>query len=202
MEDVCTHYGLARLDPLEGCEVAFSVRLGSTGAENHAMRLRFGPAGYDGTVTGHLLCDIGTSRHVVHDAVVWDHALDDFVLGDVAALNRLAELLDLTTSLFGGTGRFLEGTVEIVLDLLRGLLTPGFLVIGGIGAVFLFYSFYYLLLAALAQWAFWWVVVPSLVGLAVCLGIHRARLSRLHDAVLAAARSALAASSPTPWSQT
>ena len=100
--------------------MAFSVRLGSAGAENHAMRLRFGPAGYDGTVTGHLLCDIGTSRHVVHDAVVWDHALDDFVLGDVAALNRLAELLDLTTSLFGGTGRFLEGTVEIVLDLLRG----------------------------------------------------------------------------------
>ena len=86
--------------------------------------------------------------------------------------------------------------------MLRGLLTPGFLVIGGIGAVFLFYSFYYLLLAALAQWAFWGGVVPSLVGMAGCLGIHRARLSRLHDAVLAAARSALAASSPTPWSQT
>ena len=202
MEDVCSPYGLARLDPLEGCEVAFPVRFGGAGAENHAMRLRFGPAGYDGTVTGHLLCDIGKSRHVVHNAVVWDHALDDFVLGDVAALNRQAELLDLTTSLFGGTGRFLEGTVEIVLDLLRGLLTPGFFVIGGIGAVFLFYSFYYLVVAALAQWAFWWIVVPSLAGMAVCLGIHRARLSRLHDAVLAAARSALAASSPTPWSQT
>ena len=69
MEDVCTHYVLARLDPFEGCEVAFSVRLGSAGAENHA-RLHFGPAGYDGTVKGHLLCDIGTSRHVVHEAVV------------------------------------------------------------------------------------------------------------------------------------
>jgi hypothetical protein len=183
-------------------EIAFPVRFGGDGATVHAMTLRFGPALYGEAPTGHLLTNVGRYRHVVHDAVVYDHAVRAFVLGDVAAIDQLSETLDLTTSLFGGVGRFVAGTVDIVLNMLRGLLTPGFLVVGTVGGIIFFYVFYYMLLAVLAQWAFWWVVIPGLVTAGLCLGIRNARLCRLREAVLDAARAVLAEPHDTPWSQT
>jgi hypothetical protein len=183
-------------------EVAFPVRFGGTRAAVHTMILRFGPALYGEAPAGHLLTTIGASRHVVHDAVVWDDALSCFVLGDAAGLDALAETLDVVASLCGGTGRLLESGMELLVDILRGLLTPGFIVIGSLGAIVLFYGFYYILLAALAQWAFWWVLIPAVVTVAVCFGIRNARLRRLHEAVLAAARSALSEASDPSWSHT
>ena len=183
-------------------EIAFPVRFGGTHAAVHAMILRFGPALYDEAPAGHLLTTIGASRHVVHDAVVWDHALRCFVLGDAARLDDLTETLDLVASLCGGAGRLLQSAMELVVDTLRGMLTPGFIVIGSLGAIVLFYGFYYILLAALARWAFWWMVIPAVVAVALCFGIRNARLRRLHEAVLAAARSALSEASDPSWSPT
>ena len=183
-------------------EVAFPVRFGGTRAVAHAMILRFGPALYGEPPSAHLFTDIGTSRHVVHDAVVWDHALRCFVVGDAAGLDKLAETLDLVASLCGGAGRLLESALRLVIDVLHGMLTPGFIVIGSLGGIVLFYGFYYILLAALAEWAFWWVVIPTVIALVVCHGIRNARLRRLHEAVLAAARSALSDASDPPWSLT
>jgi hypothetical protein len=183
-------------------EIAFPVRFGGTRAVAHAMILRFGPALYGEAPAGHLLTTIGAGRLVVHDAVIWDHALRCFVLGDAARLDDLAETLDLVTSLCGGTGRLLESATGLVVDVLREMLTPGFIVIGSLGAIVLFYGFYYILLAALAQWAFWWMIIPAVVAVALCFGIRNARLRRLHEAVLAAARSALSEVSDSSWSHT
>ncbi len=88
------------------------------------------------------------------------------------------------------------------MDVLREMLTPGFIVIGSLGAIVLFYGFYYILIIALAQWAFWSVVIPAVVAVALCFGIRNARLRRLHEAVLAAARSALSEASDPSWSHT
>jgi hypothetical protein len=191
-----------RYELVANSEIAFPVRFGGYGATPHAMTLRFGPALYGEAPTGHLLTTVGTFRHVVHDAVVWDYAVRAFVLGDVAAIDQLAETLDLTASLFGGAGRFIAGTVDMVLDMLRSLLTPGFIVVGTLGGIIFVYVFYYILLAVLARWAFWWVVIPGLVTAGFCLGIRNARLCRLREAVLAAARAVLAEPHDNPWSQT
>lgn len=202
MTEVSTRADPKRLDAVAGREIAFSVRFGGEGANAQAMTLRFGPALYGDAPSGHLLTTIGAYRHVVHDAVVWDHAVLEFVLGDEAAIDQLAETLDLTASLFGGAGRFIEGAVDIVLDMLRGLLTPGFIVIGSIGAIIFFYVFYYLILDVLAHWAFWWVVIPGFVATALCFAIRNARLRRLREAVLSAARSALNGAQDISWSHT
>ena len=135
------------------------------------------------------------------------HAADPTRPADVALLQASGDtvsggVLDLVANLFGGAGRLLETAMELVMDVLRGMLTPGFIVIGSLGAIVLFYGFYYILLAALAQWAFWWVVIPAAIGVAVCFGIRNARLRRLHEAVLAAARSAMSEASDSPWSHT
>ena len=200
MTEICTRIDPKQLDAVAGSDVAFTVRLGGAGAT--AMTLRFGPALYGEAPTGHLLTTIGAHRHVVHDAVRWDPALEEFVLGDPAAIDRLAETLDLAAGLFGGTGRFLEATVDIVLDLLRGLLTPSVIVIGSIGGIIFFYAFYFLTIAVLAQWAVWWVVIPGLIVAGLCFGIRNARLRRLREAVLGAAASVLSAPQDTPWSHT
>ena len=200
MTEICTRIDTKQLGAVAGCDVAFTVRLGDSGAI--AMTLRFGPALYGEAPTGHLLTTIGTHRHVVHDAVRWDPALEEFVLGDAAAIDRLAETLDLTASLFGGTGRFLQATVDIVLNLLRGLLTPSVIVIGSLGGIIFFYAFYYLLLAVLAQWAIYWAVIPGLIVAGLCFGIRNARLRRLREAVLGAAGLVLSAPQDTPWSHT
>ena len=200
MTEICTRIDTKQLGAMAGCDVAFTVRLGDSGAI--AMTLRFGPALYGEAPTGHLLTTIGAHRHVVHDAVRWDPALEEFVLGDAAAIDRLAETLDLAASLFGGTGGFLEATVDIVLDLLRGLLTPSVIVIGSLGGIIFFYAFYYLLLAVLAQWAIYWAVIPGLIVAGLCFGIRNARLRRLREAVLGAAGLVLSAPQDTPWSHT
>ena len=200
MTEVCTRIDPQQLDDVVGCDVAFTVQLGGAGAT--AMMLRFGPALYGEAPTGHLLTTIGMHRHIVHDAVVWDHAAQAFVLGDVSAIDRLAETLDLTANLFGGAGRFIEGTVHIMLDMLLGLLTPSVIVIGSIGGIIFFYAFYYLLLAVLAQWAVWWVLIPGLIVAGLCFGIRNARLRRLREAVLGAAASVLSAPQNTSWSHT
>jgi hypothetical protein len=191
--------GPVQLQMLEGCQVPLTVRFGRASAPCHVMLLRFGPVTPGGSIHGHLLADIGDDRHVVHDAVTWDDAIQDFALCDYDGIDRLAERLDLVADLSGGAGRFLLRTLEVVIDLMLSLMTPSFFVIGSIGAILGVYLIYYLLLDLLAHWSFYCVLLPGAVLGAVCLTIRNSRLRTLREAVLAAARAAFAATPGTPW---
>jgi hypothetical protein len=155
--------GPVQLEMLEGCQVPLMVRFERASAPCHDMLLRFGPVTPGGSIQGHLLADIGEDRHVVHEAVTWDDAIQDFALCDCDGIDRLTEKLDLVANLSGGAGRFLQRTLEIVIDLLVSLMTPSFFVIGSIGAILGVYLIYYLLLNLLAHWAFWCVILPCTV---------------------------------------
>jgi hypothetical protein len=77
------------LSRVAGLDLAFDVRFGGENSRAHPMWLRLGPVEHDDTVAGHLLVEIGTRVDVVRDAVVCDHAVRAFVLGDTREINRL-----------------------------------------------------------------------------------------------------------------
>lgn len=178
------------LSRVAGLDLPFDVRFGGGNSRAHPMWLRFGPVEHDDTVAGHLLVEIGTRVDVVRDAVVWDHAVRAFVLADRGEINRLAEQLDLTAAIFGEFGRFFEGAVTIVSDILKSLLLPSFFVIGSLGTILFVFMMYYVLLYLLAHWAILFVLAPSAFLGGVCTAVCSARRDRLRAAVLATANDA------------
>jgi hypothetical protein len=178
------------LSRVAGLDLAFDVRFGGKNSRVHPMWLRLGPVEHDDTVLGHLLVEIGTRVDVVRDVVVWDHAVRAFVLGDTREINRLTEQLDLTAAIFGELGRFFEGTVTAVSEILKSLLLPSFFVIGSLGTILFVFIMYYVILYLLAHWAIWFVLAPSAFLSAVCTEVCRARRDKLRTAVLATANDA------------
>lgn len=178
------------LSRVAGLDLPFDVRFGGEKSRVHPMWLRFGPVEHDDTVAGHLLVEIGTRVDVVRDAVIWDHAVRGFVLANGREINHLAEQLDLTAAIFGEFGRFFEGTVTVVSEILQSLLVPSFFVIGSIGTILFVFMMYYFVLYLLAHWAIWFVLVPSVCLGAVCSAVGSARRDRLRTAVLVTANDA------------
>lgn len=178
------------LSRVAGLDLPFDVRFGGQNSRAYPMWLRLGPIEHDETVAGHLLVEIGTSVDVIRDAVVWDHAVRGFVLANGREINRLAERLDLTAAIFGEFGRFFEGTVTVVSDVLKSLLVPSFFVIGSIGTILFVFMMYYVVLSLLAHWAIWFVLAPSAFLGAACTAVCSARRDKLRAAVLATANDA------------
>jgi hypothetical protein len=179
------------LTRVAGRDVPLLVRFGGEGSPRHDLLLRFGPIEQDGSVRGHLLAEIGGEMTVVRNALVWDPVLRGFALGDDHALDRLADRLDPASFALGLAGRTAEEIVKLVSGLLEGLLSPGFILIGGIGTVIIGFCLYYFFWFVLAGWAFWHVILPGGAVFVTCSVVRQGRISRLRTTLLEIAQVSL-----------
>jgi hypothetical protein len=79
----------------------------------------------------------------VRDALLWDPVLRGFTLGDEHAVDRLVDRLDPISGMLGLAGSAAEGIIAVVASLLEGMLSPGFILIGGIGTIIIGLYLYY-----------------------------------------------------------
>ncbi len=84
----------------------------------------------------------------------------------------------------------------MVVEVIAGLLSPGFILVGGIVGVLAAYLVYYLLWVTLAGWAFWYVVLPGVAIAVACLVVLEARLRRLRASLFEAAYAAIGLQGP------
>ena len=160
------------------------------------LLLRFGPVEQDGSVRGHLLAEIGGKVAVVRDALVWDPVLQGFALGDKHALDRLADRLDPLSGVLGLAGGAAEATITVVAGLLEGMLSPGFILIGGIGTIIIGLYVYYMIWVILCGWALWHVILPGGVAFVTCGVARQVRVGKLHAGLLTAAQASLEPAGP------
>lgn len=178
-----------------GQGIPVPVRFGGGGAPEHLLLLRFGPVEQDGSVRGYLLADVRGTRVAVRNAVVWDPLLECFAWGDQAGVDRLAAQLDPPSAALGFAGRGAAEVVRVV-DVVAGLLSPGFILVGGVLGVLAAYLVYYPLWITLAGWAFWYVILPGGAIAVACLVVREARLRRLRAGLFEAAYAALGLQGP------
>lgn len=176
---------------LPGKDVAVHVRFGGEASRPHGLVLRFGPMEHDGRVPGHLVARTARGLEAARDVIAWDPVLLTFAWGDLAEMERVAERLDPFSAL---TGLVAHGIMEACTTagaVLNEMLRPGFIVIGGIGAILFAYVFYYLLWIYLAKAVLMFLVLPGVVVAVACLFVRHQRLERLRVALFQAAWHAL-----------
>jgi len=176
--------------------VPVQVRFGGEASPEHRLLLRFGPVEPDGSVQGHLLADVRGGRVIVRNAIWWDPLLEGFAWGDQAGVDRLAEQLDPLSAVLGFAARGLAEVLRVVVAFMAALLSPGFILIGGIMGVLMAYALYYLVWITLTGWAFWYVLLPGAAAITVCLVVRETRLTRLRTGLFDAACTALIRQGP------
>ena len=175
------------------------VRFGGDTSPEHGLLLRFGPLDPDGIVRGHVLAQVGEGWDLARDAIAWDPALRCFAIWNNDELERLAERLDPVSAALGVAGRVASGIVKAVVGVLSAMLSPGVIVVGGVGLVLFMVVAYYVLWLTLAQWALFWVILPGGGAVFACAVVRDARLGRLRAAVLQAAHASLGPAPRSPW---
>ncbi|MGI4941227.1 MAG: hypothetical protein ACRYHQ_11835 [Janthinobacterium lividum] len=158
--------------------VPVPVRFGGEGAPEHQLLLRSGPIEPDGP----LRC-----------AVVWDPLLQRFVWGIQVGVDRLAVQLDPLSTVFGRAGR---GVSEVFRVVVAGLLSPGFILAGGIVDILAACLIYHTLRVMLAGRASWYVILPGVASAVACLVVFEAPRRRLRAGRFEAAYSAIGVQGP------
>ncbi len=105
-------------------------------------------------------------------------------------MDRLAAQLDPLSAALGLAGRGVSEVVRVVMHAIAGLLSPSFILVGGIVGVLAAYLVYYLLWITLAGWAFWYVILPGIAIAVACLVVLKARLKCLRASLFEAAYTA------------
>lgn len=183
--------GTAMLTRVAGRDVALPVRFGGETSPQHELLLRFGPVEQDGGIRGHLLAEIDGKVTVARDAVLWDPVLRTFTLGDEHAVNRIADRLDPISGLLAVGGDVVGQIITGAASLFEGAMSPGVILIGGIGTIILTIYIYYMIWAILFGWALWHVFLPGGVAFVACFAIRHMRVSKLHTSLLEAAQESL-----------
>lgn len=111
-------------------------------------------------------------------------------------MDRLAAQLDPLSAALGFAGRGAAEVVRVAADVIAGLLSPGFILVGGIVGVLAAYLVYYFLWITPAGWAFWYVILPGVAIAVPCLVVLEARLRRLCAGLFEAAYAALRPQGP------
>ena len=179
------------LTRIAGRDVALPVRFGGETSPRHELLLRFGPIEQDGCVRGHLLAEIRGKVTVARDAVLWDPVLRTFALGNEHAVNELADSLDPISGMLGLAGNVIGEITTVIASFFEGAMSPGFILIGGIGTIIFTVYLYYMVWAILFGWALWHVFLPSGVAFITCFAIRHVRVSKLHTSLLEAAQESL-----------
>lgn len=105
-------------------------------------------------------------------------------------MDRLAAQLDPLSAVLVLAGRGVAELVRMVVDVVAGLLSPGFILVGGIVGVLAAYLVYYLLWITLAGRAFWYVTLPGVASAVACLLVLKACLKCLRASLFEAAYTA------------
>ena len=176
---------------LPGKDVAVPVRFGGEASRPHGLVLRFGPMEYDGRVPGHLVARTARGLEAARDIIAWDPVLLTFAWGDMSAMERIAERLDPLSALTGSVAHGVMAACNAAGAVLNEMLRPGFIVIGGLGAILFAYVLYYLLWIYLAKVVLLFLVLPGVVVAVGCLFVRHQRLERLRVALHQAAWHAL-----------
>lgn len=84
------------------------------------------------------------------------------------------------------------------MSVLAAMLSPGVVVVGGVGPALFMVLAYYVLWLTLVRWALFWVILPDGAAVFACAAVCNARLGRLRAAVLQAAHASLGLTPGSP----
>lgn len=104
--------------------------------------------------------------------------------------------LDPLSAVLGRAGRGVAEVLRVVVNVVAGLLSPGFILVGGIVDILAAYLVYHTLRVTLAGWVFWYVILPGVAIVVACLVVLEAQLTRLRAGLFEAAYTALGLQGP------